>query len=194
MKRICGLRFLSLLDFGDEINSLIKNKDEEKIRQRATKELIDLSGKDMTNHLSPLPFTAALISLMLIILFAFNTAFILHPFHLQPSFFAAIYFLTTLIFLLIVIFAGGMIARGKAVGLHVFGAAFVFIVFQFCVSASLQLIDREDQFVKKVIVFFIMFIAIGFCRKLMNGPSFIRFVLYRITMRLSIAARKITRN
>lgn len=194
MKRICGVKFSSLLEFGNEINSLIKNKDEEKIRQRATKELIDLSGKNMANHFSPLPFTAALICLMLIVFFAFNTAFILHPLHLQPSHFAAIYFLTTLTFLLIVLFAGGMIARGKAVGLHVFGAAFVFIVFQFCVSASLQLIDSEDQFVKKVIVFFTMFIAIGICRKLMNGPSFIRFVLYRITMRLSMEARKIIRN
>lgn len=190
MKSICGKKFISTIKFSSEINNIIKKKDKKGIEQHATEEMLNLTGKDVLNHLPPLPFTAALICLILIVLFAINMAFILHPFHFEPSVFVSVYFPISLVFLAIMIFSSAMIARGYVMGLKIYGLTFVFIVLQFCAAISLQLIDKEDQLVKKMAVFFIMAIAIAFCRRLMNGSSFIRFVIYRITMRLSVAARK----
>lgn len=191
MKNICGEKFISTIKFSSEINNIIKKEDKKGIEQHATEEMLNLSDKGALNHLPPLPFTAALICLMLIVFFAINTAFILHPFHLDPSFFVSLYFSTALSFVIVMVFASAMIARGYVVGLKIYGLAFIFIILQFCAAIGLQFIDREDQLVKKMAVFFIMAIAIAFCRRLMNGSSFIRFIIYRITMRLSVAARKI---
>ncbi|MGK8933441.1 hypothetical protein ACRS85_11550 [Pluralibacter gergoviae] len=190
MKNICGEKFLSMIRFGSEISKIVKERDVDAIKRHTTEEMVSLSGKEVSNHLPPLPFAAAAICLILIIVFVINMAFILHSFNLEPPVFISFYFFIALIFLIVMFLASAMIAKGNFVGLQIYGAAYIFITLQFFSAISLQFIDREDQIVKKMAVFFFVAIAIVFCRWLMNAPAFTRFVIYRITMRLSVAARE----
>ncbi|MBP2169606.1 hypothetical protein J2125_002798 [Erwinia toletana] len=185
---IAGSRFFKLLQHGRETEQIIARKDGS-LLQHSTIEL----ERYFANPPAQLPrqnaFSLALALLCFLVVFVLNLLMLLHILpDQQPQVRALCFFLPSILFLISILSASYLTSRGYLHGLKLFFALHSLLFTATIVQLMLALLADNSR---HAVMMLVALAATLFCRRLINSQSFILFVLWCRSQRISSLARSI---
>lgn len=185
---LIGPRFFELFLHGKETEQVIARKDDQ-LLQHSTIELERYFDKPPQQLPRQNAFSLAWVLLLFILTFALNLLTLLHVLpSLSPPARAAAFFLPSIVFIISNLTASYLISRGFNSGLAIYSLVYNGLF----VATILQLINVALSWDTRHVI--LMLISLAFilsCRSLINGGSFIVFVLYCRTQRITSIARSL---
>ncbi|MFE8101160.1 hypothetical protein RBA71_06615 [Brenneria goodwinii] len=187
---IVGSTFQDLIAHGKEIDTAIRQGGDT-LTERSTRGMEDYFDKPFYEQAIPHPFAAGGVYLILLIAFSVNMVFTLYLFHLVPAVFISIYFGAMSIFLIILLSAARLTARGLVQGLVVFNYLFITVFFMLIATSGYTVFVEGLHDTKKMVFFIGEFAVLWYGRWLMNSHAFLIFALYCRTKRLAHASKQV---
>jgi len=185
---LIGSGFCELYQHGKETEQLIAQKDDQ-LLQHSTIELERYFDKPPQQLQCQNAFSLAWTLLLFLLTFALNLLTLLHILPaLSPPARAAAFFLPSIVFIISILSASYLISRGFNRGLAIYSLVYNGLF----IATILQLVNAVlTSDTGHVLLMLVALTFILSCRSLINGVSFIVFILYCRTQRVANLARSL---
>lgn len=192
---LTGTGLAELIRHGQEIDAAITNNDMT-LLARSSSELERYFNQPVQQLPRQNAFSVAFTVFCFLIAFTLNMLFLLDAFPVRyPPVHAALFFIPALLFIIYIYVSSYLLSRGYNKGLLCYRYCFIVMTvmgaFQFLHRAISLFMTNNADGDGDLVMAIITLIALYLSRVLMNGRSFILFVLYCRTQRMAHQARRL---